>query len=72
MAVLSSCYKCGVAVSHRASEMPACDECSGKNQRKRDEAARWKALSVDEKLDELKARMDAIPLRELWMHVPIG
>ena len=70
--VLSSCYNCGTMIGHRASEAPVCDECSGKNQQKREEEARWKALSVDEKLDELKARLDAIPLRELWMHVPIG
>lgn len=66
MALISSCTKCGVSVSHRASEIPYCDECSGRNAAKRAEEARWKALSIEEKLDELKARLDALSTQSRW------
>lgn len=72
MAVLGNCYVCGVQVGHRACEIPVCNKCSGKDERDRKERERWMALSVDERLDELKARLDGLPMESIWANVPIG
>lgn len=66
MALLSNCMRCGIQVCHSASDVPLCDECSGRNAAKRAEAERWKSLTVEQKLDELKARMDAVSEQSRW------
>lgn len=63
MALLSPCVGCGKEVCHSASEMPMCDKCSGKEAALEAEAKRWAALTADEKLDELKAKVDDLMSR---------
>jgi len=48
------------------------EECDGCRATK--EKARWDALTVEQKLDELKKRMDAAgpAIQAAWLHVPLG
>jgi hypothetical protein len=74
MALLSKCSMCDLLVAHRASEIPLCDEHSGKNAAKAAEAKRWAALTTEQKLDELKAKLDSLDKRARYWdyNVPIG
>lgn len=66
MALLSTCTYCNKEVCHRAGELPVCDDRSGKTQAKLDEQKRWASLTVEQRLDELKARLDSLDERSHW------
>ena len=44
-----------------------------KEKRKQDEISRWNSLTVEQKLDELKSRLDNIvpAIQAAWMRVPL-
>jgi hypothetical protein len=63
MALLDKCMYCPKEVCHRASELPICDDCSGVNERKRAEILRWNGLSLEEKVEELRNRMEQLENR---------
>lgn len=66
MAILQTCA-CGKTFSTSAgSGRWQCDDCSGEAARVRAEAARWAALSLEEKVEELKGRVDGIAGRQSW------
>lgn len=62
------CPKCGQSLPFKQYGQK-CYEC-----RKTEEKARWDALTIKQKLDELKARMDAAgpAIQAAWLHVPLG
>lgn len=67
MAILSTCAKCGGDFNHSASDgRYLCRKCDGTVEHEAKEAARWAALSVDEKLNELKKRLDSIAKAQSW------
>jgi hypothetical protein len=81
MALLEKCLYCDELCSVPASgdgvsSLPLCDVHSGRAAAKVAEAARWAALSVDAKLDELKRRVDELAASdsERWFDTsrPIG
>lgn len=72
MALLSPCCRCGKEISHSASEIPLCDDCSGKNLAKANEKKRWDNLTIEQKLDELKNRLDQLDNIDVWSNNRIG
>ena len=67
MAILSYCLKCNSPFNHSASDgRSLCRDCDGTKERERAEAERWANLSVEAKLDELKARVDIISNQSPW------
>lgn len=73
MALLSQCLYCDKMVSHSVSGDPLCEDHDGKKEAKEKERLRWGALSVEQKLDELKARLDDHLENPPWdMNTPIG
>lgn len=66
MAILSECLGCGKEVFCRVNELPYCDKCSGNEAARQKEQQRWNALTVEEKLDELKTRVDGLTQQNQW------
>lgn len=67
MAIISQCGRCGMDFGHSASDARwLCRKCDGTAEREKAEADRWAALSVDEKLNELKRRLDDVADRQTW------
>lgn len=61
MSILIQCYKCGEMYGTTpGSGKLNCDECDGTNEYKRKELERWKNLSLEEKVEELKIRVDSL------------
>jgi len=58
MAILSKCLYCDKMASHSASSPPLCEDHDGRKAHREAEKKRWNALTIDEKLNELKARLD--------------
>ncbi len=58
MAILSKCMYCDKMVSHRVSSLPICEDHDGSKDRAERDRVRWNALTIEQKLDELKARLD--------------
>jgi NMD protein affecting ribosome stability and mRNA decay len=75
MATTWTCPKCDQRTGGPAANYGStCDECNGTNARKRAEAERWAALTLEQKVEELKTRLDAMApaIQQAWLHVPIG
>ena len=75
MAIDWECWQCKTRVTGSSSRYGSlCNECDGTNARKRQEVERWASLSLEQKCDELKARLDAMgpAIRAASMHIPIG
>jgi len=66
MAIVEACDQCGVLCSHSSSEPALCDECSGLNAARAAETARWESLTVEQKIEELKQRLDVMNNRVDW------
>lgn len=62
MPVLTSCAGCGkTPLEAEIDQLPAfCPDCQGK----KEERQRWLALTADQKIDSLKARIEALEARE--------
>lgn len=66
MAILRTC-SCGAEFNTSASTYEwLCPECDGTNAKKRAEAERWAALTPDQKIEELKARIEVLERRSQW------
>lgn len=63
MALLSKCVRCNTLVSHRANETPECDRCSGREDRRRAKLLRWNGLTLEERVNELLTRVEALENR---------
>jgi hypothetical protein len=73
MAIMLNCADCGKEFcTSVCSGSIFCDDCNGVNESKRQEQARWASLTVEEKLDELKGRIDSLDNRHDWRNDPIG
>lgn len=50
-----------------------CPSCGWDESQSTNEMNRWNALTVNQKLDELKARLDNMEpaIQAAWMHVPL-
>ena len=55
-----NCSKCGATVFDQTDTSSLCGECSGIIAAKEYELKRWQALTADQKLDELKAKVDRL------------
>lgn len=67
MAILETCSKCGATFSSNPSECKIwCNECDGTNAAKRKEAERWKNLPLEDKVEELKRRVDSLTSHSYW------
>ncbi len=66
MALLSACVWCGQLTMHSASELPQCDRCSGREEERAAEAARWAGLSLEQKVEELKTVVDGLRSASRW------
>jgi len=67
MALLSNCCKCGAAFAHSASDCGMlCHNCDGTNEAKRQEKARWDALSNEAKIEELLVRIQGLEQQQSW------
>ena len=67
MAILSRCMNCKKDFGHSVNDgRYLCRECDGTKEHERAEAERWAALSVDEKLNELKERLDGVSRLQSW------
>lgn len=61
MALLCNCRKCNEPFSQNADSYETlCDECNGKNQQKRDEEARYQALTLEKKVEELRKEIELL------------
>lgn len=61
MAILSNCRRCGSTFGQSASNHRSlCDECDGTNDKIRSEESRWKAMTADQKCDELRERLNRV------------
>jgi hypothetical protein len=65
MAILQTCT-CGKTFCTSVGGSWQCDDCNGENARKKAEADRWAALPLEEKVEELKRRLDASEQRQSW------
>jgi hypothetical protein len=63
MALLINCYNCGREFCASNGDF-ACDNCNGVNEAKRKERERWNALTQDQKIEELLARVQSLEKRE--------
>ena len=67
MAILSSCAGCGKLFGHMASDSrDLCEKCDGSAERAAAEEARWRGLSVDEKLNELRQGLKNLTNYHKW------
>lgn len=67
MAILLNCRNCGTPFTSSVSAYKSlCDECDGTNERNRQEEDRWKALTVEEKLNELRNAVRSIQQQSEW------
>jgi hypothetical protein len=61
MAINITCWKCQKEFMTSASNYGAlCDDCNGVNEAKRKDEERWRTLTVEQKLDELRKMIEAI------------
>ncbi len=59
MAIILNCVHCGKDFMTSACHGSIfCDDCNGVNAAKQQELDRWQALSLEEKVDELKFKVD--------------
>lgn len=55
MALLCTCRNCGAGFGQATDNYETlCDECNDTNQKKRAEEDRWRALLVEQKVEELR------------------
>lgn len=58
--ILIKCAKCHVEFGTSAcSGSIFCDNCNGVNDAKQQEELRWQSLTLEQKVEELKLRLDA-------------
>ena len=67
MAILETCSKCGTIYCTSVFSCKIfCDECNGTNEAKRKEEERWKALSLENKIEELRIRVAGLENHNSW------
>lgn len=66
MAILQQC-RCGKVFSSSASDYSfLCDDCNGTNAQKRAEEDRWRALPLEQKIEELRDRITSLEQSSRW------
>lgn len=65
MAILINCWKCKTEFMTSACHGSSlCDDCNGNNEARRQERARWDALTNEQKIEELLGRVQSLEARE--------
>jgi len=67
MTIFVTCWKCrNNFTTSDCGSIGLCDDCNGTNEAKRQEEERWKALTVEQKLDELRQLVLSLHQRQSW------
>lgn len=67
MAILEFCWKCKKEFCTSATYASGlCDDCNGTNEAKRLEEERWQALTLEQKVDELRQLVLGLQQHQSW------
>ncbi len=75
MAVDWSCHGCGKNVTGSASRYGSmCEDCDGTTAARKAEVQRWASLTLEQKVEELKQRLDSMgpAANAAWQNMKIG
>ena len=60
MALLMNCWSCNKEFMSTAMGSSFCDDCNGNTEARKKEKERWDGLSNDQKIEELKMRVESL------------
>ena len=65
--IILNCVECGQEFGTSACNARIfCDNCSGVTEAKNKEIQRWKNLILEERIEELKTRIEALEQKQTW------